>query len=168
MSIKKPLYFCHVPRTGGTTISHILNSCFDCLKVSSRTLPDITTECLHGHFDYNSYKLGTWITFIREPHTRLESLYNHYLHYNPNLSPIVFLDMVGTNPMTRQLNNGKFDFIGIFEHFADEVMRLGEFLDINIGIPRHNHLTVAKVPLEIPAAFLEKDLIYYDDILTNQ
>lgn len=157
------LFFMHIPRTGGTTISHILNNYFRCVKVSSKELSPLKTECLHGHFRYSPNRIGTWVTFIREPKSRLISLYNYYLQYN-SFSPDDFLRMVGPNPMARQMNDGNFDFVGIYEDYNNEVIRLCNFLNVEVPNIRHNHKTINKVQIDIPDYFIEKDLAIYDSL----
>lgn len=163
-----PIYFCHIPRTGGTTINHVLSNSYNCLKVSSHNLPNVTTECLYGHFDYEP-KPGTWITFIREPHSRLESLYTYYLKHNPSLTPNEFFDKVGPNPMSKQLNSGKFDFVGIFERFESEIVRMTTFLNCAPVTLRHTHYQDNKVKLDVPPEFIKEDVkLYRHFVLEHQ
>lgn len=160
------LYFCHVPRTGGTTIAHLLQSKYQALKVGSKTLPDLEAECLYGHFNYTK-KPGIWITFIRNPYTRLEALYNHHLKYNPELSGPEFLEKIGPDPMYHQLQYGQFDFVGQFEDFENEFYRLCDFLGIKNQKIRQTHALANKVPLEIPPDFLIKEMIMYEYYLDH-
>lgn len=160
--MKYPIYFCHLPRTGGTTISSALANSFRCIKATS-VGSNVPAACLHGHFNYKPLD-GTWITFVREPVARLNALYNYYLaRINSDLTQSEFLNIVKPNPMVAQLGSSPkvFDFIGIFEQFEFSVEKLTNYLNLNDFKLRHIHYNEYKANLVIPTKFLELDNIFY-------
>lgn len=157
------VYFCHLPRTGGTTISHLFEQKWpDAVRVSSAAIPPNPANCYYGHFNYTP-RPGVWITFIREPVERLTALYNHYLTHFPNLSQAEFLDKVGPNPMLAQLGAlTNFDFVGNFADFTNEVHRMAAYLNISPVVIRHTHQqNKPKVPLVVPSNWLALDIAAY-------
>lgn len=160
--------FLHIPRTAGTTLSHILKQKYPTTKVSSSTLPDkLPTECVYGHFKYDGRE-AKWITFLREPYSRLRSLYNHMKTIDPFLQHDTFFKIIQPNPMCNQLgginsemaleNLSQFYFVGKF------IKDIPKFWDL-IGVEpvlRHSNKSKTQHDLVIPEGFLAEDVVLFN------
>lgn len=131
--------FIHIPKTGGTTISNILQKEQDC-------------EVVTGHdslriLDASNYFI---FTFVRNPFTRLQSAFLHGVRegfYKNDFS--YFLKNVNTNdlwllPQSYYVNSGKtadkkISFIGKYENFTKDVDMIFDKLGIiNVELPHLN------------------------------
>lgn len=92
---EKKLIFLHIPKTGGTSLRHIINKEYPgkaCLHLyypvpySSVVIKDIqanlaSAQALYGHVSFGIHKLlgieGEYIAFLRHPIARVISFYNH-------------------------------------------------------------------------------------------
>lgn len=116
-----PLYFLHIPKTGGTTLRHsVLAQNFEnrliCPAYSYSQLlrlpPSeiLTYRLFSGHFYYSLYRLlpekPVYITFLRDPVERVLSLYDyvrrdsaHYQHRAVNSLPGGIRDFVKSHDL---------------------------------------------------------------------
>lgn len=131
--------FIHIPKTGGTTLTHILQKNHNC-------------EILTGHdsvriIDASNYFL---FTFVRNPFTRIQSAFYHGVRkglYKNDFSN--FLLNSNENdlwllPQTYYINAGKqsdkqVSFIGKYENFSNDLIKVMNKLNIeNFEIPHLN------------------------------
>lgn len=157
------IIFLHIPRTAGTSIFHILSNKYQTLKVSSTKLPETLSEAVWGHFQFDDRE-GQWMTFLREPHARLTSLYSHMRQLDPFLTQANFFNVIGPNPICKQLNAAtseqainnlsKFWFVG---EFVVDIPKFCNLIGFTGNI-RQTHQISRKVELLVPNDFLTEDI----------
>jgi len=131
--------FVHIPKTGGTTITNILQKQDGCEKITGHdSLRLIDTDNLF------------LFTFVRNPFTRLQSAFLHGLRQNshhPDFS--VFLQNANMNdlwllPQYYYINTGKtatkkISYIGKYENYENDLRFILDKLNIEIDeIPHLN------------------------------
>ncbi len=153
-------------------------------------------KVITGHFwlgKYEAYRRSAYtIVWLREPAARLISLY-FYLRTIPalinpsSLSPkmIPVKDIMDfewpSNPMSRRFLRGydldDFDFVGIQEHFAEDVAELGRTLGWpSVDVPMHNRTATPEYRDFRPSAELlqkirsvnEEDIELYERALERR
>lgn len=131
--------YCHIPKTGGTSISSVLN-----------TIPKTQTVAGHDSFRnlddiHNYFKF----TIVRNPFTRIASAYFHEMRRKKNyLSFEHFLKKSNENDLwflnqTYYTHEGmgfdkKMDYIGKYETYNESVRYIFQKLGINNDIPHIN------------------------------
>lgn len=101
--------------------------------------PPPGARLLTGHFPADRYRAehpgAKWFVFLRNPITRLLSLY----YSEPQVEGMPFMDFCRNAVMRNQMARiwlrgmalGQFDFVGLFEHFAQDVERLVRALGLD-------------------------------------
>ncbi len=161
----------HVPKTAGVSFLGVLRHWYGAERVGVQTRVSATaithaTKVMHGHFPAGTYRAAKRAIWLRDPAWRLISHY-HYLRYQqPPGSPVnaeydlhcrlwsgqMELDEFVRSPdLARSmscwlgdLTLEDFDFVGIQEDFAREVLRLAHVLGVEpIAVSGGDNVTVA-------------------------
>jgi hypothetical protein len=119
----KTVIFLHIPKTGGTTLQHILEQCYPGNQICTFKDPNRDAQIenfkkspvgkreryrlIQGHlsFGFDRYVPGhsTYITFLREPIARTLSFYYHAKsHRDHYLYPVLKNDRVDLKMLLRQ------------------------------------------------------------------
>ncbi len=132
---EKNIVFIHIPKTGGTTIEHIFFN-----RNGSSEHKDITFY--QDYFDYYVF------SFVRNPYTRIISIYNYYINggnktksdinkLRKDLDINDFLDEYNENNLSflktqySYLQDSKYiDFVGRFENFSRDLQLVCDKLNI--------------------------------------
>lgn len=158
-------------------------------------------EMIYGHFRARTYKLAfpdaTWVTWIREPVSRIVSLY-HQLKQAPDLANpasvalqdgtmniVDFAKTVG-NEQTDYLAGvpaERFSFIGLLEHFEEDVSRFFKVCKVDdlsdalglLGLKsitpenvRHYETELDQATVEQIRAVLSEDVALYQAVLQSR
>lgn len=160
----KPLVFMHIPKTGGHTLRAILSTVYGDALCPAQNWAELAKvdvsqhKVFIGHFGYEqareTFGDADFATFLREPRERLLSLY-HYLQRTGQIDADASLDDYltriapgrGEVNQVHQYLSGKdelpatsmgrlfdFAFVGSFEIFDVEIVRLAEVLNWS-GVP---------------------------------
>ncbi|WP_439107242.1 hypothetical protein [Congregibacter sp.] len=129
--------------------SRNFDATLNCLKNKGAAFVDRDVSCVHGHFLPLNYRLAKphtqlqFVTWLRDPVQRLLSHYYYWKRsYQPGQSGTLHQQMIEEDwsleqfAVCRELRNlysiflwgfplGRFDFIGITEHFASELEDFG-------------------------------------------
>jgi hypothetical protein len=167
------IIFMHIPRTAGNTVSHILSNKFSTTKVSSTKLPETLNEAVWGHFRFDGRE-GQWMTFLREPYNRLTSLYALMRELDPFLTPTNYFNIIGSNPMCKQLNaetsEQAIDNLSRFWFVGEFLVDIPKFCNL-IGFQgniRQTHKSKFKPDLSIPDDFFTEDVKVWDHFLKTK
>jgi hypothetical protein len=96
------LYFMHIPKTGGTTLTSVLENNFHKdVVLDEYEYPSLTKKMpiaftkyrlIHGHYGYRLYQLlpkkPIFVTMLRRPQQRIVSEFNHQIRKIKNKEPI--------------------------------------------------------------------------------
>jgi hypothetical protein len=155
--------FLHVMKTGGTSIRFSFEESFGgnmlvdyayrhdrtkgrgllSFKKSLTIYPENyeTYKVIFGHFNYNKYAHlnRPFLTFLRDPITRVESHYARNWNNNIRFKLEDFCKIT-SNIMTFMTGGdlSKFSFIGITEKFPESVERLSKILGIQLYMHKEN------------------------------
>lgn len=124
-----------------------------------------------SHFSWGE---GQWMTFLREPHARLTSLYSHMRQLDPFLTQANFFNVIGPNPICKQLNAAtseqainnlsKFWFVG---EFVVDIPKFCNLIGFTGNI-RQTHQISRKVELLVPNDFLTEDIKVWNHFLKTK
>ena len=156
--------FVHIPKTGGTSITHILSKIEDSEELTSHhglsLLPD------DASFFY--------FTVVRNPFTRIASAYNHTCRKFGFREFDKFLKNINPNdtwyvPQTFYINSGvtpnrKFSHIAKYENYDEEINSILKKLKINLGNTSLPHLNYNPIYEKHPKLKQEK---YYKHLYTE-
>lgn len=182
---KNEISFIHIPRTGGTTLHHILEKNAASLFINLHIHRPVSLFCLPGEFKY--------VTFLREPVARVISFYNmakhessQYYHYaSRGLKEFISNSWEARNMACRYLsghinqeidenlfmmakeNLRSFYFIGLFEQYEIDVRNLLLKININpntVSIPTMNPSILQDVTAETDLIqhYNKFDIMLYD------
>ena len=133
--------YIHIPKTGGTTIEHIIRKNRQ-KKRGSEHLP------IEKYKDYYHYYI---FSIVRNPYTRIISVYNYYKQggnqsehdinlMNKDTSLCDFLIKYNSKKISHLRtqfsflkNSTNINYIGKFEKFEDEVKKICEILKIEVN-----------------------------------
>ena len=150
-----PLISLHIPKTGGTVfLRHILKKNFENIRTDYQRyplkkrhpqVPKENTYIVHGHFyasKYLDWKLP-YITWLRDPVTRLVSHYNysygrkHRLANNWNnwYRELDIYIRRNTNVISQYMNISRshFIFVGILEKWTESIRRFGKLVNLDLS-----------------------------------
>lgn len=131
--------FVHIPKTGGTSISHVL-----------KTQENTTNPAGHDSLRILEYNLSEYFKFslVRNPFTRIASAYFHEIRKTEHMSFEHFLQnaneydlwFLNQSYYTHECGSSdkEMSYVGRYENYNEDVSYLFNKLDIDENIPHMN------------------------------
>lgn len=136
--------FVHIPRTGGTSLLQVFRMWYgDKLLTVYERGKDVSGEydIAYGHFYLDDMD---YIVFLREPYQQQLSYYNYSVRYT-NMPSVDDFFKKEVSTMTKFLPpDDKISFVGIYERYEDDVVRLADYLGMRHIIPNKTNTSKYK------------------------
>jgi hypothetical protein len=159
--------FIHIPKTGGTSVTSVLQNVEGTEWVSKS----------HNHIGkFENIKDYYIMCFVRNPYTRFASAYNHQCRKDGFMSVHRFIETIDKNdylffPQSYFIRNGstedkKVSFIGRYENFINDVNFILEKVESNENIPHLNRNPIYDKHPNLNQYNFYKHLYIDKDVLT--
>lgn len=176
ISHKYKTCYIHIPKTGGSTMEYIL---FE---------RDLSSEhCAIDH--YKKYYHYFIFSIVRNPYTRIISVYNYYIQggnqsrtdkklINKNISLYNFLikyNKIGhlRTQFSFLKNSDNINYIAKFENYGDEIKKICEILKIGINeipnkrVTKYNNIIITPEFINLVNKMYRDDFVNYDYKMIN-